>query len=261
MLKILYAADNRKSSYNHLKRFVNSYDKEHIIRTAAYSASVGNLNINWNLDALLDFTGKRKGVSFTNSNINIYTNEIREFAPDIVISDLEIYTSFLSIEMGFRVWQVSPLLLYFGTSDNNRKLGIYKYYSGIISKDLHRKKYINFIINNSDKRLVLSHLGDLRNPPALRINYEWARPSYDEKEFTDSYITCNGNASLLADYYYNNIKTNLEVDCGDPECIVSGSYNCHYGLSNNSKNGDVAFETTINHSVKFLSQHLNSITI
>lgn len=256
MLKILYAADNRPSSFYSLKRFLDVYGKFYDIRIAAYTKSVGNLVVNWNLDALLDFRGKCANISLRNSNYALYAREIRRFAPNLVISDLEIYTSNIAIDAGIHVWQVSPLLLYYGTED---KLNIYKYYGATFFKDTGRLQYTNYILNNSSKRLVFSHLSDLHNRPILKNSYEWVRPNYELLE-TNTLLTLRGDEISLADSYYSNLYNVIDTDYTDHEAIICSKYNIHYNLSG-EKSKTSKFETTINSDVKFLSQYLKELDI
>lgn len=250
MLKILYAGNNYTSSYHTLKRFIDTYSKYYNIKISAYSKSIKDLNVNWNLDALLDFRGKANAISFKNSNYALYIREIQRFAPDLIISDLEIYTSCAALELGIPLWQVSPLLLYYGI---NHKSNLYKYYSGTFSKNLNIKQYTNYIINNSDKKLILSHLGDLSDGPKLKAGYEWVRPTYElsDKNQTD-------NAIGLADAYFANIPTILNIDYSDPGSILTAYYNQYYGLSGKKL---TIFNTSINSNVKFLSQYLEEMDI
>lgn len=240
-MKILYAADNRASSYYTLKRFVDTYSKFYTIKTAAYLSSIQELNVNWTLNALLDFRGWYYSPSFKNTNYALYFRQIKKFAPDLIISDMEPYTSHIALEQQIPLWQVSPLLIYSATQD---KHNLYKYYSGVFDKDPQVKQHFNYILNNSDKRLVLSHIGDLPNAPDLLPGYEWCRPNYVE-----------GNISLacgisFADAFYGGEKdlTKLTTDYTDPESIITTQYYKDYNTQ----------QLTINDNVKFLSQHLNT---
>jgi len=243
MLKILYAANNYTSSFYSLKRFVDTYSKFYQIRTAAYSKSIQNINVNWTLDCLLDFKNKYQNISFKNSNFDLYLREIKRFNPDLIISDIEIYTSYAGIKLNIPVWQVSPLLLYYAI---DTKHNLYKYYSGVINKDSDKQKYIIYIINNSIKKLIPSHLGDLNSKPILKEEYEWIRPNYNYNLSVP--MSCGIG---LADLYYNNIKNELFIDYSDPESIITSHYNKLYDSSNLS----------IDNNIKFLSQHLKELDI
>ncbi len=250
MLKILYAANNFSSSYHTLKRFQETYSEYYNIKVAAYSKSIQDLNVNWNLDVLLDFRGKTSSISFKNSNYALYIREIKRFAPDLIISDIDVYTSYAALELDIPLWQVSSLLLYYGAK---HKSNLYKYYSGILFNNLDNRPYINYVINNSDKRLVLSHLGDLPESPLLKKSYEWVRPNYGI-----SNIINVDNTIGMADAYIANLSPDITPNYNDPESIISSYYNQYCGLSGPDK---PAFKTSINTNVKFLSQYLQEVDI
>lgn len=258
MLKILYAADNRKSSFYSLKRFLDTYSDFYQIKVAAYSASIQNLNVNWNLDALLDFRGKKTDLSFSNSNYPLYAREIKRFAPNIIISDLEIYSSYIGIEMGIPVWQVSPLLLYYAAED---KLNIYKYHSALFKWDSRRDDYTKYVIKNSDKRLILSHLGDTVAPPKVDTFFDWVRPNYELLDKPQPIINIYSSGIGAADAYFNGQYVNLEIDYSDTEAIVVARYNEVAGLNINKKISKALFKPHINDNVKFLSQYLANADI
>jgi hypothetical protein len=260
MLKILYAADNRSTSFYTLKRFLDTYRQYYDIKVAAYSKSIGNLNANWNLDALLDFTGKSKGITFKNTNFPLYVREVKRFSPNLIVSDVEVYTSYVGLELGIPVWQVSPLLLYYGLPD---KGSLYKYYSGILSKDVDRNKYINYLMSNSDKRFILSHVGDLPNRPTIDPAYEWLRPNYHTISAERNVIDSISSGMHFADAYFSGKQTIPHIDYNDAESIVTAEHNYKYGLSiPPASSAYVHFpEITINSDVKFLSQHLRALDI
>jgi hypothetical protein len=178
-MKILYAAGNRLGSFFQLKRFLDSVkDQNHKIKIAAYKKSMGTLDIDYTLDSLLNFSSPESGMSF-NGNYKYYYNEIKRFAPDLIISDFEIYTSIIALEANIKLWQVSPVLLYNALYDELKNmLGIYKNHAYLVAHNLVKKEYLNHILNNSDKKFVLSHLCDIESPPILLTGYEWARPEF-----------------------------------------------------------------------------------
>lgn len=176
-MKILYAAGNRIGSFYQLKRFLGSVSKRHTIKIAAYKKSMGDLDVDYNLDSLLNFTNP-EGISF-NGNYNYYANEIRRFAPDLIISDFEIYTSIMAGELKIKLWQFSPVNLYYALDAKTKQAsGIHKYYSHLIESNHKKSDYINYILNNSDRKFVLSHLCDCAAAPSLIDGFEWVRPSF-----------------------------------------------------------------------------------
>jgi len=178
-MRILYAAGNRYGSFYQLKRFLESIAKQnHIIKVAAYKKSMGDLDVDYMLDSLLNFTNPDSTVSF-NGNYSYYRNEIKRFNPDLIISDLELYSSVLANELNIKLWQVSPMNLYYGLNvETKSKVGIHKHYSYLIESNHKRCEYVNYALTNSNRRFVLSHLCDCDSVPALIEGYEWARPSF-----------------------------------------------------------------------------------
>lgn len=187
-MKILYAAGNRLGSYYQLKRFLDSVaDKNHTVKVAAYKKSLGDQDVDYTLDCLLNFTNPDGPTSF-NGNYAYYRNEIKRFNPDLVISDLEVYSSMLANELNIKLWQVSPLNLYYAlNSKTKQNVGIHKNYSHLLESNHKRSEYINYALNYSSRKFVLSHLCDCENPPELIEGFEWARPSFVLGENIDKY--------------------------------------------------------------------------
>lgn len=177
-IKILYAAGNRLGSYFQAKRFLDSIKhKNYNIKIAAYKLSLGNMNADYMLDSLLNFTNPNE-ISF-NGNYTYYYNEIKRFAPDIVISDFDIYTSIIALELNIKLWQFSPINLYYAMNNEVKyNIGIHKKYFHLLDSNNKRNGYITNILNNSDKRFVLSHLCDSNKNNIITDNFEWIRPNF-----------------------------------------------------------------------------------
>lgn len=206
-MKILYAAGNRLGSFYQLKRFLESVQGKHTVKVAAYKISMGNLDIDYNLDSLLNFTNP-KNISF-NGNYTYYHNEVKKFGPDLIISDMEIYSSILANELNIKLWQVSPVNLYHALeNDVKNKISIYKNYSYLLESNHKRSEYINYILNNSDRKFVLSHLCDSPNRPRLINGYEWARPSFilgeGANNATTVIVLAKNNKNIINDFKDKN---------------------------------------------------------
>ncbi len=178
-MKILYAADNRSGSFFQLKRFLRVLKNKNItIKVAAYKKYSNDIDVDWTLDCLLNQFDPNNNISFKNDNYKKYFLEIQEYDPDLIISDLEIFTSYIAIELGLTLWQVSPLLIYHALeTEFKNKLNIYKLYSYIFRQNKKQNEYINFIINNSNKKFIYSHFCDIQGIPIIS-NYNWIRPYY-----------------------------------------------------------------------------------
>jgi hypothetical protein len=247
-MRILYAADNKIGSYFQMKRFLSSVEhKNHIIKVAGYKRSIRDLWADSTLDCLLNFVEPDSTLSF-NYNYNYYCNEIKKFKPDLIISDLEIYTSLIAIELGIKLWQYSPNLIYYALpNDIIKNINIDKYYHSVFQSNTRRKDYIRYILNNSDKKYVSSYLSDYTNRPTIYDGFEYVRPNFllEEKKKTISYFFVsekNTNTFIKNDeirlsvhnenfediYSDNIVGCKYFISDGTPVFLADGFYNQKY---------------------------------
>lgn len=170
--KILYAASERNGAKLQLCRFLENFHFDNcIIKLSGYK-KMGTY-LDWTLDALHDLADVEIN-SINNDNFEIYYEQIKYFSPNLIISDLEPYTSYIGYLLNVPVWQVSPLILndaqYYG-----REIDITASRHVMFNK-IKDNKLLQNIIFNADKKLVYSHFCDVENAPVLRDNYEWVRP-------------------------------------------------------------------------------------
>ncbi len=256
-MRILYVAGNREGSYEQLKRYLPLFRvSSHQFKIAGYKKSIKELNADYCLDALLNFTNPNGSISF-NGNFAYYGKEISKFRPDLIISDFDIHTSVYAIDKNIPLWQVSPALLYYGLSDSaKRAIGVHKYNSNLISGDRARHQYIKSILNNSERRLVVSHLCDIPSPPELTRGYEWCRPEFELKQNILPRVQSNGTAATLADAFYNEQQTLLKLSELDIETITGIYCNDYFELGQlepyNKKLTTVNID--IKNDVKFLME-------
>lgn len=289
-MRILYASANHSNSSIQLLRFMEAMQNTpHTIKVSAFKDFHFLNHIDWTLDSLY-VVSKPDVTSLETENFQIYLNQIKNFAPDLIITDCEYFTSSIAIHLNIPLWQYSSSLL---------QKAIYhkdKYKVGMFSKNLFSfwNEYFaarrNYILDNSDKIFVVSHFGDCENPPSLKDNYQWSRPyhqvgktsklchhnivvgllknnrqlfarikemedvvvfsnfieeSYeniklkhirDYKEyycnlFNSELFICQGQAQFLADAYYNNKYSLIELDHFDPEVVLNSFFSEKYGLS------------------------------
>lgn len=240
MKRLLYAANSYPSSNAALTRFLSSFSAFYEIKVAGYSSSLKEGEyLNWNLDALLDFRKQFNRLSFKNSNFSLLKRAVKSFAPDLIISDCELFVSTIALELGLPLIQVSPFLLYHGTPE---KLFLRTHYSSII-RDIVKSRRVNDVLSYSKKRLILSHLGDLEERPALHPGYEFCRPNYEAPGGISP-----SSAIGLADAFYHGTKLNIEADYNDPQSIVVSQFAQHY-------QGPI----NLREDVLFLSQHLSAL--
>lgn len=175
-MKILYAASERKSALIQAYRFVKAAPS-HIIKIAAYNTYNPGLYIDWNLESLKDIFNQQ--INFNSLKLESFFNQVKHFDPDIIISDIEPYSSYIANALNKPIWQVSPNLLYKATHRKQKiNMGLYKKYPDIFS---YAKTAINgLVINNnnifnSNRNLIYSHFCDTDIISPIE-NFEWVRP-------------------------------------------------------------------------------------
>ncbi len=197
-MKILYAASNNLNAKVQLSRFLKAMDgSQHQIKVAAYkTSSPKGINIDWTLDALLNIY-RPDLLSLHNDNLNIYFEQVKDFNPDLVISDLEYFTSYVASDLNITLWQCSSSTINYALTRREKYgLGLFKYHAHSLNRDtFHTQRMVN-IIDNSNRNFVYSHYGDVNSPPALQEGFEWIRPYC---RVAKDYIPCQHNmiAGLL----------------------------------------------------------------
>lgn len=177
MLKILYAASDNQNAKLQLYRFIQAIkDKPVQLKIAAYKDYSPNTNIDWTLDSLLNIFNKDQ-ISFDNPNFKVYFEQIKYYNPDLIISDLEYFTSYIANELNITLWQCSSSIINFAlTKSQKYNLGIFKEYSYVFNKNPQHVQRIVNILDNSNYKFVYSHFGDYVSPPEIQEGYEWIRP-------------------------------------------------------------------------------------
>lgn len=199
-MKILYACSNREGAELQLFRFLQAVESKHYnIKIAAYKKTVVDIPIDWNLEALHNIFSP-DFFDLENNNLQTYFEQVKHFNPDLIISDLEIFSSRVALALNIKLWQVSPLLIYYASSHSEKiKLGIYKTY-GFLFDNIKLQQVIKNIIFDSDKRFIYSHFGDVGKLEVPK-EYEWVRPFY-----LSGKISKASNHYLVAGLIKNNKK-------------------------------------------------------
>lgn len=214
-MKILYAAANNENAKIQLARFIAAMEGQPVqIKVAAYKrSSPQHLNIDWTLDCLHNIF-KPDHLSLENDNFQTYLAQVTHYSPDLIISDLEYFTSYIANSLDITLWQCSSSLLNFAIQ-NKYNLGLFKNYSYLLGKNnVMRNGRIVNIIDNSNCNFVYSHFGDTANPPSLKENFDWIRPyHFVGKEAT----VCQHN--VVAGMLGNNKKV-LSLLKKQPDSVV-----------------------------------------
>ena len=176
-LKIVYAANNSYDSKIRLWRFLQNVEgKNYQIKISAYKKSAISQNTDWTLDSLLNIFNPSK-ISFDNDQLKIYYEQIKYFNPDLIISDCEPFTSYIAGLLKIKLWQASPILLSYGLAYADKyKFGIRKSYSHFFRHRTSISQHWQNILDNSDRKLIYSHIIDTTDVPQINHNYEWVRP-------------------------------------------------------------------------------------
>lgn len=200
-MKILYAAQNNANARIQLARFLRAMQgSQHQLKVAAYKlSSPKNVNIDWTLNCLLNIY-KPDHISLENDNLQIYFEQIKYYNPNLIISDLEYFTSYIANVLNIATWQCSSSLINFALKqDDKYNLGLFKHYAYVINRDeRHYQKIIN-LLENSDSNFIYSHFGDTANPPFLKDKFEWIRPYH---QIGKTSIPCQHN--IVAGLMDNN---------------------------------------------------------
>jgi len=201
-MKILYAAGNNSNASIQLSRFLQAIEgKPYIIKVAAFkNSSPKHINIDWTLDCLLDMF-RPETLSTEGENFDTFYRQIKYYNPDLIISDLEYFTSHIANILNITLWQCSSSLINFAI-DFKYNAGLFTKYSYLLSKNnvLRTQRQIN-IIDNSNYNFVYSHLGDTSKPPSIKNKYQWIRPYHSVGKES---IPCQHN--VVAGLLNNNRK-------------------------------------------------------
>jgi len=200
MLKILYAAGRNSNARIQLSRFLKEVGSDYLIKVAAFrKSSPKYFQVDWTLDCLLDIYHPDE-LHADNHNLSIYYDQVKSFKPDLIISDMEHFTSNIANLLGIPLWQCSSSLINFATLPGAKYgVGLYSQYCYLWKKDeVHHRRQMNMVIN-SDRNFVYSHLGDTKNVPELKVGFEWIRPYY---QLGKKSIPCQHN--IIAGMINNN---------------------------------------------------------
>lgn len=227
-MKILYAASNNQNAKIQLSRFLKAMEgSQHQIKIAAYKkSSPKDINIDWTLDAVLNIY-RPDLLSLNSDNLSIYLEQVKSFAPDLVISDLEYFTSCIANELDITLWQCSSSMINYALSRKEKyNLGLFKYHAHSLNRDAVDTQRIVNIIDNSNCNFVYSHYGDMEVSPILREGFEWIRPYH---QVAKNYVPCEHYITAVLS---NSNKRVLDVLKKYPDSVVfmENAQECHYGV-------------------------------
>lgn len=211
-MKILYASDNRPTSKNNLDGFLYSLSlsnrKDIEVKVAAYASYYDKCY--WNLESLLNFSKPDADFSIKNSNYQLFKNEIKNNKPDMIISDLEPYTSLVALDLNITLYQLSPLCLYHALDKKDKdKLKIKQFYYHLWESRVAKNNCVDYIIKNSNLNIIVS---SLLGKYDMNINDNFIALHPDQDEYSN---VLDQQTSLYASVNKylnkNNIKTYFKL--------------------------------------------------
>lgn len=270
-LKILYALSDNSESVEICRRFLEATsEKNYIIKIAAYYNHSMPFFVDWNLEACDKFYGRRS-LSFDNENLRIYFNQVKNFNPDLIICDLEKYTTYIASVFDFKIWQVSSIFQHRALKN---KLPIRKYYTDSFNRifSLENRSITNAIIRSNDTNFAYTYLGDYSGDINLDPSYNLIRPYFylGQKstpcKHNSVLTTENIKAINFAKNYsdavvfskfnedYNNLIVKNYYNSSDYSCNV---YNANYTIGD----GDINFlaDSFYNRKFSFLFPNFNNL--
>lgn len=214
-MKILYAADNNPHGKIQAERFLQNVDHAKFnIKVAAYRNYLPRHKVDWTLDCLLHTDYKQVYALLNNRYLDIYLDQVNKFKPDLIISDLEINTSYVAAMSNIRYWHVSNKLFNYALPRLYKKyVNLYKHYAVLYGNDIFFNK-VNELINLAECNYIYSHWGDLADAPAITDNFKWIRP-YHAIGFES--VPCAHNY-VAADI--NNNNKVLEALKNKDDCVL-----------------------------------------
>ncbi len=233
-IKILYAGGRYNNSKIQLFRFIkNTLDKPYCIKIAAYKQYSPNINIDWTLDCLLNVYNPVQ-LFVDNDNFRIYVDQIKSFNPDLIISDFEFFTSYAGFSLNIPVWQCSSAITNFALHKKEKyNLGLFKQYSYLFNKNPNTFQRNYNIVENSNKKFVYSHFGDIAEPIELQAGYQFVRPYHQigkkskvcEHNLMAATISVNKNIINLMNQYQDNVFFSDFIDEKYDHVVLKNIYN------------------------------------
>jgi len=274
--KILYALSDNPESVEICRRFLEFSNSAYNIKIAAYCKSSMPFYVDWNLEACEKFYGK-KSFSPNNQNFEIYFNQVKNFNTDLIICDLEKYTTYISNILNITTWQLSPFLLYDQVRDS---IKFNKYYRESFSRTFGRedKSINNFLVKQNEHKIIYTNLVDydssiLKEADAVRPYFYLGKKSipcrHNFVTVTDNLKAINfsklySDGVIFSKYNedYNNLIAKDYYNSQDYSCNI---YNSEFVISD----GDINFLSDAFYNNKFcfifpqfnyLSNIVNSFT-
>lgn len=239
-MKILYSANNYSGANIFLSEFLKKV-LNHDVKILAYYKNHEFLHhIDWVTNALISKDKTKqfqiKNIFDTNNclpvldtnNALILYNEVSDWQPDLIISDVEPIAACLAKSLNIELWYCSPLLLLTGIEWKTNRLS------------LLRNRWLSIrSLPKANRYLISSPFCDIVNSPFLIDGFEWikpyaVKPSAQYKNLPRDVVVTTGESSYLANCIYNN--ENSFIISNDDEQILNAVLAEYYGVGFNLGN-------------------------
>lgn len=207
-MKIVYSAGNRPGSQRCLIELLNRISAKHTVKIAGWYQQTNLIpNISWTLDSL-------DNIELRSETLAKLKQDIIEFAPDLIISDGELYLAKIATELNITLWCVSSLWLYPGLKWEYNQLS---YLAQLEELDKFLTKFPESL------KLIYSPFGDVSMRPILRNGFQWIAP-FSHYPFNPSsedvpivYVEESSRAKVLLP-----LLENLKLDI--PDLVITSSF-------------------------------------
>lgn len=215
-------------------RFVKRLKHKHEIKLCGFYKNSHCLD---SIDYCLDIFNKRtskeiydifgaKNLGSDKQILDIITNDILEWKPDLVINDCEIITATIAGLLEIPIWYCSPLLQVKGCNINpfsvpkNYKYEVYSLFNQL---------------PKAERYLIYSPLSAFENRPTLKEGYEWVQPytefsqspnivsSLLKKILPENSMVIGGETSYLSDCISQNIPFYFRPDPLNTEQMINAN--------------------------------------
>ena len=107
------------------------------------------------------------------------------------------------------MWQCSSSFIDLAIKNNRKyRLKLFTNFSKILDKRTeHYNKYVIHILDNSDKKLLYSHLNDVDNSIEIKDDFEWISPYHNLGKTSQ---ICKHNTVIISDVLDKNIINNIK---------------------------------------------------
>jgi hypothetical protein len=275
-MKILYAISDRPSAWQQASVVLSEISSYHDVKLAGYKTLHPYIkNIDFNLSSLYsgkDYIGKKYNITLTPCNgklFNSYLEYVKDFSPDLIISDHEEYTLAIGRILKIKSWNVSPLNLIYHWFP----VAMRYHYDFLLYYYKRKTLRYNRSFFWGDMNITYSPLCHMKIPMDWRLNkITWVKPNIPKFSFIDEPCSLlqTSNRSKLESYFdqvpgiinqFNPSLENLKISRNINFCTGESGY--LYPLLNNPLlfEKDSAYRVNIAPNLNDIESIMNAVVI